>query len=56
MYYFLHRPEDRIVAAWTAMERIDRENGCLFLLPGTHKGKIREHSYPESKVYIVAFK
>ena len=28
---------DRIVAAWTAMEKIDEENGCLFVVPGTHR-------------------
>ncbi|XP_066489708.1 phytanoyl-CoA dioxygenase, peroxisomal [Tiliqua scincoides] len=47
LHYFPFRPADRIVAAWTAMERIDRRNGCLVVLPGTHKGSLKQHDYPE---------
>uniref|UniRef100_A0A146LRN9 phytanoyl-CoA dioxygenase n=1 Tax=Lygus hesperus TaxID=30085 RepID=A0A146LRN9_LYGHE len=46
LYYFPFRPENRIVAAWTAMERITLENGCLVVLPGTHKGPLLQHDYP----------
>lgn len=39
---------DRIVAAWTAMERVDGNNGCLFAFPGSHKtGVLHRHEYPE---------
>ncbi|XP_061438254.1 phytanoyl-CoA dioxygenase, peroxisomal isoform X2 [Rhineura floridana] len=47
LHYFPFRPADRIVCAWTAMERIDRRNGCLVVLPGTHNGSLKQHDYPE---------
>lgn len=47
LHYFPFRPADRIVCAWTAMEKVDTENGCLFVLPGSHKGKLEQHEYPE---------
>jgi len=46
LHYFPFRPEDRIVAAWTAMEKIDDTNGCLVVNPGTHKGCLLQHDYP----------
>lgn len=47
LHYFPFRPSNRIVCAWTAMEHIDRNNGCLVVLPGTHKGPLKPHSYPQ---------
>ncbi|XP_028601602.2 phytanoyl-CoA dioxygenase, peroxisomal-like [Podarcis muralis] len=47
LHYFPFRPADRIVCAWTAMEKIDRRNGCLVVLPGSHKGPLKQHDYPE---------
>ncbi|CAM5083557.1 unnamed protein product [Natator depressus] len=47
LHYFPFRPADLIVCAWTAMERIDRSNGCLVVLPGTHKGSLKQHDYPD---------
>ncbi|XP_066284697.1 phytanoyl-CoA dioxygenase, peroxisomal-like [Branchiostoma lanceolatum] len=48
MYYFPWRPIDRVVCAWTAMEHVDRSNGCLVVLPGSHReGTIKEHGYPQ---------
>ncbi|OCT89208.1 phytanoyl-CoA dioxygenase, peroxisomal [Xenopus laevis] len=47
LHYFPFRPSDHIVCAWTAMERIDRSNGCLVVIPGTHKGTLKQHDYPE---------
>ncbi|XP_044136025.1 phytanoyl-CoA dioxygenase, peroxisomal-like isoform X1 [Bufo gargarizans] len=47
LYYFAFRPADRIVCAWTAMEHIDRSNGCLVVFPGTHTGELKQHDYPE---------
>ncbi|RZF42678.1 hypothetical protein LSTR_LSTR001473 [Laodelphax striatellus] len=47
LYYFPFRPTNKIVAAWTAMEPITSENGCLLVLPGSHKGPLLEHGYPE---------
>ncbi|OWK03198.1 PHYH [Cervus elaphus hippelaphus] len=47
LHYFLFRPSNSIVCAWTAMEHIDRNNGCLVVLPGTHKGPLKPHDYPQ---------
>ncbi|KAF6132061.1 phytanoyl-CoA 2-hydroxylase [Phyllostomus discolor] len=47
LHYFPFRPSNGIVCAWTAMERIDRNNGCLVVLPGTHKGTLKPHDYPQ---------
>ncbi|XP_039213489.1 phytanoyl-CoA dioxygenase, peroxisomal [Crotalus tigris] len=49
LHYFAFRPADRIVCAWTAMQRVDRRNGCLVVLPGSHKGCLKEHKYPDWK-------
>ncbi|XP_076688176.1 phytanoyl-CoA dioxygenase, peroxisomal-like isoform X1 [Callospermophilus lateralis] len=47
LHYFPFRPSNRIVCAWTAMEHIDRNNGCLAVLPGTHKLPLKPHDYPQ---------
>lgn len=47
LYYFPFRPADRIVCAWTAMELINRQNGCLVVLPGSHRGELLRHDYPK---------
>ncbi|XP_069314733.1 phytanoyl-CoA dioxygenase, peroxisomal isoform X2 [Eulemur rufifrons] len=47
LHYFPFRPIDRIVCAWTAMEHIDRNNGGLCMIPGTHKGLLQPHDYPQ---------
>lgn len=47
LYYFPLRPADNIVAAWTAMEKCDVENGCLYVAPGSHRhDKLYRHDYP----------
>jgi hypothetical protein len=35
------------VAAWTAVERVNEDNGCLVVIPGSHKGKLLPHDYPK---------
>lgn len=52
LHYFPFRPVDKIVCAWTAMEKVNRENGCLVVLPGTHTGTLQEHDYPEWEVGV----
>ncbi|PAV86907.1 hypothetical protein WR25_03366 isoform A [Diploscapter pachys] len=49
LQYFNFRPADFICCAWTAMERINRANGCLVVVPGTHKdpGVLLPHEYPK---------
>ncbi|XP_060527979.1 phytanoyl-CoA dioxygenase, peroxisomal-like [Cylas formicarius] len=48
LHYFPIRPADKIVASWTAMERVDQRNGCLYVIPGSHSRQILyEHKYPQ---------
>ncbi|MDJ0789023.1 MAG: phytanoyl-CoA dioxygenase family protein [Myxococcota bacterium] len=47
LLYFPFRPADRIVGAWTALDRVTRENGCLVVIPGSHQGPLLEHDYPD---------
>ena len=32
------------------MQRVTRENGCLVVLPGSHKGELLKHDYPKWEV------
>ncbi len=43
LLYFPFRPADRIVASWTALEPVMRKNGCLAVVPGSHKGALLPH-------------
>jgi phytanoyl-CoA hydroxylase len=55
--YFPFGPANRIAAGWAALEDASRDNGCLVVYPGTHKGKryyynivgLVEHCYPDWK-------
>lgn len=40
LHYFPFRPANKIFCAWTAMEAVNRENGCLVAIPGSHKGQL----------------
>lgn len=46
LHYFPFRPADRIVCSWTAMERVNCDNGCLVAIPGSHTGELLDHDYP----------
>ena len=46
LLYFPFRPADRIIATWTALEACTRENGCLVVVPGSHKGELLAHEDP----------
>ncbi|HTV74681.1 MAG TPA: phytanoyl-CoA dioxygenase family protein, partial [Candidatus Acidoferrales bacterium] len=39
--YFATEPET-VTTLWFALERADRENGCLWVEPGGHRGPLRE--------------
>uniref|UniRef100_A0A0K0D0L2 phytanoyl-CoA dioxygenase n=1 Tax=Angiostrongylus cantonensis TaxID=6313 RepID=A0A0K0D0L2_ANGCA len=47
LHYFPFRPADFVCCAWTAMELVNRANGCLVVVPGTHKGALLVHDYPK---------
>ena len=45
--YFRIRPADRIIGTWTAFGAINRENGCLAVIPGSHRGPLLDHGNPD---------
>ncbi|CAD5227051.1 unnamed protein product [Bursaphelenchus xylophilus] len=45
-YFFPFGPSDYITCAWTAIDRCTKENGTLFVYPGTHKLHNQPHGYP----------
>lgn len=47
LLYFPFRPADKIVASWTALEPVTRENGCLVVIPDSHHGELLKHGNPE---------
>jgi phytanoyl-CoA hydroxylase len=46
LLYFPFRPADSIVATWTALEPVTRENGCLVVVPGSQRGELLAHGAP----------
>jgi len=46
LWYFPFRPSNRIVASWSALEIINEKNGCLYVIPGSHKSNLLKHCYP----------
>ena len=48
-FYFPFLPSERIVCAWTALQHVHRNNGCLCVIPGTHKrhGQVLPHAHPQ---------
>ncbi|KAK4874478.1 hypothetical protein RN001_013838 [Aquatica leii] len=42
-YYFPFGPVNSIVTVWAAIDSSNVENGCLFVLPGTHKNNLLPH-------------
>ena len=53
LYYFPFRGP--IIASWTAMERVHPGNGCLIVVPGSHKGPLMAHGYPDWEESNVAY-
>ncbi len=43
LLYFPFRPAEKMVATWTALEPVTKENGCLVVVPGSHTGELLEH-------------
>lgn len=46
LLYFGFRPGDAVVGTWTALEPVTRANGCLSVLPGSHRGTLLPHEVP----------
>lgn len=55
LWYFPFRPINRIVACWTALQKMDQTNGCLEVVPRSHKGDFYYHSYPNDGVVNKAY-
>ncbi|XP_057659407.1 phytanoyl-CoA dioxygenase, peroxisomal-like isoform X2 [Diorhabda carinulata] len=47
LHYFPFRPAHKIVGSWTAMQKVDESNGCLYVVPGSHKSPLYKHEYPK---------
>lgn len=47
LLYFGFRPGDRVLGTWTALEDVTRENGCLAVIPGSHRLELLEHANPD---------
>jgi phytanoyl-CoA hydroxylase len=55
LLYFPFRPASRIVASWTALEAVDRSNGCLAVVPGSHLGELLPHENPDWDYLNIAY-
>jgi phytanoyl-CoA hydroxylase len=42
-FYYIKDDPMTMVASWIAMEKVDVENGCLWVIPGTHKLGLLPH-------------
>ncbi|XP_026740463.1 probable phytanoyl-CoA dioxygenase [Trichoplusia ni] len=40
LFYFPFRPAHKIVGTWTAVDPVDMNNGCLYMVPGSHKPNV----------------
>ena len=55
LLYFPFRPPERIIASWTALEPVNRENGCLAVVPGSHRGGLLPHENPDWEYLNLAY-
>eukprot|EP01012_Entosiphon_sulcatum_P005622 TRINITY_DN12533_c0_g1_i1.p1 TRINITY_DN12533_c0_g1~~TRINITY_DN12533_c0_g1_i1.p1 ORF type:complete len:323 (-),score=77.65 TRINITY_DN12533_c0_g1_i1:152-1084(-) len=55
LWYFPFRPAEQVCGAWAALQRIDRQNGCLFVKPGSHTLPLLVHEYPRDGVVNKAY-
>ncbi|XP_072946499.1 phytanoyl-CoA dioxygenase, peroxisomal-like isoform X2 [Epargyreus clarus] len=42
-HYMPFRPVDKIIGTWTAIDHAHINNGCLWVIPGSHKATLFEH-------------
>ncbi len=55
LLYFPFRPANAIVASWTALEEVTRENGCLVIVAGSHLGELLPHGNPDWEYLNLAY-
>lgn len=53
--YFRMRPPEKIVAAWTAISPCTRDNGCLAVVPKSHRLGALDHRLPDWDFVNFAF-
>ena len=42
-YYNAHASSETRMSTWIPLVDVDEENGCLWVVPGSHKGGVKEH-------------
>lgn len=40
--YLIGEPVDRVFGLWFALDEATTENGCLWFIPGSHKGIVKK--------------
>ena len=43
MAYWIKLPDTRSVSVWVALDEATIENGCMWYVPGSHRGPLRPH-------------
>jgi len=51
-YFEPYCDDSLIITMWIPLVNTSSENGCLYVIPGTHKGKVVEHEMHESGKYL----
>ncbi|MGQ7792090.1 phytanoyl-CoA dioxygenase family protein [Faunimonas sp. B44] len=51
---FLHTEPESVVGFWFALDDADRENGCLFVLPGEHRNGLRERFHYDGEDLVMS--
>ncbi|XP_030032259.1 probable phytanoyl-CoA dioxygenase [Manduca sexta] len=54
LFYFPFRPAEKIIGVWTAVDAATVQNGCLFVVPGSHKcNQLLKHgTFKDSKKFF----
>jgi phytanoyl-CoA hydroxylase len=50
---FLHTDPVSVTGFWVALERADIENGCMFAIPGGHRGGLRRRFHYEGDALVM---
>lgn len=46
--YWIKLPDTRAVSCWVALDKAEKDNGCMWYIPGSHKLPLRTH-HPAGK-------
>ncbi|MFC5651159.1 phytanoyl-CoA dioxygenase family protein [Paenibacillus solisilvae] len=44
--YYLKSEPNTLIGVWIALDDVDEQNGCLHVIPGSHRGPILPHEVP----------